>query len=382
MQTKTRPARIKTVADEDSAEDAGVFEALVATYDPDSVGDRIVPGAFGKTLAEWAERGDPIPVLWSHMHTDPDYHIGVVEQAKETDDGLWVRARLDLDEPKASKIYKLLKGNRVTQFSFAYDIIDGGPVEAKQDGTDEDDPAEFELRELKLYEVGPCLIGANERTELLAVKSAVRSHSTSTSDEAWDGPAMEARLSNDAGAETYRRMYAWNDPDADADTKAAWRFPHHMVSADGTIGAANISACTTGIAILNGSRGGTNIPDSDRQGVYNHLARHLRDADVEPPELRSASARSASAKSGRALSAKNEGRLRDARDLITEVLSALDSADEGSKTQAMPDRSATSEEPPAGAKDDTPAGPGAASVHLRTDLDLLAAEVHADIPRG
>jgi len=29
------------------------------------------------------------------------------------------------------------------------------------------------------------------------------------------------------------------------------------------------------------------IPDSDRRGVYNHLASHYRDFDREPPEFRS-----------------------------------------------------------------------------------------------
>jgi len=59
------------------------------------------------------------------------------------------------------------------------------------------------------------------------------------------------------------------------------------VSGNGEPGAANVRACITGIAVLNGARGGTTIPDADRRGVWNHLARHLRDADVEPPELKS-----------------------------------------------------------------------------------------------
>ncbi|GIV81717.1 MAG: hypothetical protein KatS3mg051_1071 [Anaerolineae bacterium] len=45
-----------------------------------------------------------------------------------------------------------------------------------------------------------------------------------------------------------------------------------------------MQACRTGIAVLNGARGGTTIPESDRRGVYEHLARHLRDAGLEPPE--------------------------------------------------------------------------------------------------
>jgi hypothetical protein len=147
MRTKSCPVRIKAAGTHEGT-DEGVFEAIVAAYNLDSVGDRITPGAFAETLAEWKGRGDPIPVLWSHMSHDPDYHIGEVLEAEERPEGLWV------------------KGRRVTQFSFAYDVEEGSWVEQK------DGPGFYELRKLKLYEVGPTLIGANQATELLDVKSA------------------------------------------------------------------------------------------------------------------------------------------------------------------------------------------------------------------
>jgi len=62
------------------------------------------------------------------------------------------------------------------------------------------------------------------------------------------------------------------------------------VGGDGDVGAANVRACQTGIGVLNGARGGTTIPAGDRRGVYNHLAAHLRDADVEPADLRASGA--------------------------------------------------------------------------------------------
>lgn len=165
MRIKTAPVRIKAAGTQDGT-DEGVFEAIVAAYNTDSVGDRIVPGAFAATLAEWKGRGDPIPVLWSHMAHDPDYHIGVVEEAEERPgEGLWVRGRIDLDEAKAAKVYRLMKGRRVTQFSFAYEIVEGSPVDSA------DDEAWYELRKIKLYEVGPTLIGSNQNTQLLATKT-------------------------------------------------------------------------------------------------------------------------------------------------------------------------------------------------------------------
>lgn len=146
----------------------GEFEAIVSVFgNIDSTGDVVLPGAFAKTLAEWAASGDPIPVIWSHDWTDPFSHIGHVIEAKEIDRGLWVKGALDLDNPTAVQVHRLMKGRRVTQFSFAYDVVEGAWVT-----TAKDDPDFYELRELVLYETGPCLLGANQETELIAAKAA------------------------------------------------------------------------------------------------------------------------------------------------------------------------------------------------------------------
>ena len=170
LRTKSVPLSIKAAGTHEGTED-GVVEAIVAAYNLDSVGDKILPGAFEGTLAEWRGKGDPIPFIWSHEWGDPDSHIGVVEDAKETDDGLWIRARLDLDEPKAAKVYRLLKGRRVTQFSFGYEVEEGAFVDSKSDDGEPGHPY-YELRKLKLFECGPCLVGANQQTSLEAVKAA------------------------------------------------------------------------------------------------------------------------------------------------------------------------------------------------------------------
>ncbi len=118
-------------------------------------------------------------------------------------------------------------------------------------------------------------------------RGAIAAHSTDTSDGAWGEEVVESRIPDDAGEDVLRKMYAWVDPTKDADTKAAYKFPHHAVSESGTVGAANLLACSGKIGELNGAHGQTpDIPDGDRQGVYNHLAKHLRDGDKEPPELR------------------------------------------------------------------------------------------------
>jgi HK97 family phage prohead protease len=171
MLHKSCPVKVKATGEADGLEE-GQFEAIVSVFgNRDSYGDVVVPDAFKDTLAEWEASGNPIPVYYSHRMDDPDYNIGHVLEAKETDEGLWIKGQLDLDDEakKARQVYRLLKGRRLTQFSFAYDIEEGGWATRKNGDVDEE---YYELRKLKLYEAGPTPIGANQETELLGVKSA------------------------------------------------------------------------------------------------------------------------------------------------------------------------------------------------------------------
>lgn len=170
MRTKDFAAKVKAAGPADGLTE-GQFTALVSVFgNEDSVGDVVRPGAFTETLAVWGEKGDPIPVIWSHNWGDPFAHIGTVTKAVETLQGLEVTGQIDdLDtNPTAQQVYRLLKGRRVTQFSFAYDVNEGAWVS--------DDTHQwggyYELRKLSLHEVGPCLVGANQETELLAAKAA------------------------------------------------------------------------------------------------------------------------------------------------------------------------------------------------------------------
>jgi len=115
---------------------------------------------------------------------------------------------------------------------------------------------------------------------------AINYQKTATSDKAWDGGQNEKNLKTGEDKAYYSKMYAWIDSNADATTKGAYKFPHHEVSGGGDIGDANIRACQAVIAVLNGSMGGTSISTGDKQGVYNHVSKHLRDADIEPAELK------------------------------------------------------------------------------------------------
>lgn len=174
MLTKKVLANVKAGPDDGLAE--GQFTGYASVFNnKDSYGDVVIPGAFLKDLGNWEASGNPIPCLFGHNMSDPDFNIGGTVEAKEDEHGLLVKVQLDLENPKALQTYRLLKGRRINQMSFAYDVIAGGYATRPKAGQEDEDNPEveeyYELRELKLYEVSVVPIGANSETEILGVKA-------------------------------------------------------------------------------------------------------------------------------------------------------------------------------------------------------------------
>lgn len=256
-------------------DDEGAIVALFSTYGViDHDGDVVMPGAF--------ENGKEVPIgAWGHDTRALPVGKGLIVDGQ---DGARLEGRLFLDASAGRDTYATLKGlGAIAEWSYIYE-----PTEwevGEQDGQEV-----RRLKKIDTWSVDPVLRGAGigTRTELIKAldsKVAIPVHHTETATGAWDGPGTEASIPNDAGASVLRRMFTFRDPEGDPDTKSAYKFIHHAWT--GGPGAANMTACSMGIAVLNGGRGGTTIPDADRQGVYRHLAAHLRDGDREPPELRS-----------------------------------------------------------------------------------------------
>lgn len=115
----------------------------------------------------------------------------------------------------------------------------------------------------------------------------IKPHSGAAKEGEWNGPEMRARVRSPEDFQYFSKIFAWRDDGKDETVKSSYRFIHHFVSADGDPGEPSAQACRTGIAVLNGARGGTVLRGDDRAGVYEHLARHLEEAGIEPPELAS-----------------------------------------------------------------------------------------------
>lgn len=115
---------------------------------------------------------------------------------------------------------------------------------------------------------------------------AIGTHHTDTDPGSWSAATAKKNLGSDPTKAQLRATFAWVDGSTDGTAKSDYGFPHHYVSAGGDVGAANLTACSAGIAALNGGRGGSNTPAGDVKGVYAHLAAHLKDGGKTPPELK------------------------------------------------------------------------------------------------
>lgn len=266
--------------------DRGVVEAVFATFNTvDKDGDVTLAGAFTD--------GATVPVsAYGHTSWEGRLPVGYAT-IRQTDAEAVATAQFLMDTQHGADTFRTVKSlhqRGLGEWSYGYE------------------PAEFHFGEVdgrrvrflsrqQVFEVSPVLVGAgvgtrtlsakaghrDEGAAVMAVKTAIRPHSTDVVNRPWDANGVVTAIPDDASVSDLRGVYAWVETGGDPEAKASYKFPHHH----GPGGPANVRACLAGIAALNGGgRSGADV-GGDRQGVYNHLAAHLRDADREPPELRS-----------------------------------------------------------------------------------------------
>ena len=168
MEFKTVPlAGVKAGPNDGLNEGEFVVYPSTFTKTPDSYGDVVAKGAFLDDIARWKASGNTLPGLYGHRFDDPDYNVAFALDMGEDEHGWWVKGAFDLESPKAAQVYRLVKGRRLTQLSFAYDVLDSGKVEGA-DG----EPVN-ELRKLKVYEFSFVPVGANQDTSVVTIKALV-----------------------------------------------------------------------------------------------------------------------------------------------------------------------------------------------------------------
>lgn len=166
MKIKSVPiGGVKAGPDDDLEEGEFIVYPSTFTREPDSYGDVIAKGAFADTIKEWQESGNTLPGLYGHRMDDPDYFVAGATEMSEDDHGWRVKGKFDLESPKGNQVYRLVKGRRLNQLSFAFDVLDEGSIEL------DDGSKANELRKLKAYEFSFVPIGANQDTSVVAVKA-------------------------------------------------------------------------------------------------------------------------------------------------------------------------------------------------------------------
>lgn len=142
-----------------------------------------------------------------------------------------------------------------------------GEPEAGSDLTAEIAALRSELAEVKTLLSAP------------ASRGAIPSHDTAVVESEWDGPKAVADAPQDSTVLRY--MHAWVDSDGDADTKTAYKFPHHAPREGAP---ANLPAVRNALARLPQA----DIPESARAAVEKHLRNHLEAQEADEDESRSA----------------------------------------------------------------------------------------------
>lgn len=266
MDTKSLRVEVKDAA-------KGTVKAVFSTFNVvDSDKDVTPPGAF----ADGAE----VPIS-AYGHTSWGGALPVGKGViRQTDTEAFLEGQFFMDTTHGKDAFLTVKElGELGQWSYGYD------PEEYSFGEFDGMQVRF-LNKLKVHEVSPVLVGAGVGTRTVTAKSGGRqaprrgviaAHETATTATSWDGAKTLAAIPSDARPSDLRSVHAWCDPDGDVESLKSYRLAHHH----GVDGPANVRACLVGIAALNGAK---NI--ADREGVYEHLAGHLRDADMEVPELK------------------------------------------------------------------------------------------------
>ena len=124
----------------------------------DLAGERVLPGAFRKSLDEHKRRGSRIKMLWQHR---PDVPIGTWTSAVEDSKGLLLEGHINLKTDAGRNAYEHIAAGDVDSLSIGY------REKQAQQGRD----GVRDLIELDIYEVSPVTFPANRSATISAAKT-------------------------------------------------------------------------------------------------------------------------------------------------------------------------------------------------------------------
>jgi len=332
-------------------QDRTVTGLAAITGNVDTYWDIIHRGAFKKTIKENAGR---VRHLWQHDMMQPP--VAAVRELREVDTaelpdevkkeypdatGGLIVVREYLRTPRGDEILEGIRTGAISEMSIGYDPVKYDFAEIEYDDRK---LMVRNLREVRIWDTSDVNWGANNAT--IASKAAVPYKDTGIADEGeeWSAPRLTdfTEQSWDDLSESERRRiaahYAWvvsMPPEKFTDCK----LPHHKAEKTG-VGKVVWRGCAAAMGALMGARGGVDIPEGDVEAVYKHLARHYEQFDKVPPEMKLVRWSYLSRlmlpelKEGRVLSARNLERLKNALEVLEEILLAAEPPDD-EKSRAL-----------------------------------------------
>ena len=196
---------------------------------------------------------------------------------------MYLEGEINLKTDVGKYVYTLIGDNDLKGLSIGYSIL--------KRAYDEENEI-LELIKLRLWEVSVVAIPMNQNAWITATKIfsgadvkdeevktviSYKNYGYADEDEAWQA----GREVREAEVSDLKKMCAWYDS-KEPDVKSSYKLPHHRASDKKGIWRGIAAA----MGALLGARGGVNIPDSDKKGVYNHLAKHYKDLDKDVPALK------------------------------------------------------------------------------------------------
>ena len=146
----------------EESDKTGEVKAVFSVFnDVDSDGDVVVPGAVKSGF-----KGGSVPMVWSHKWDMP---IGKGMISQDNDMATFT-GEFFMDTESGKEAYNLVKSmGDLQQWSFGFRVNDAEYGKFQKDGKDEEDVRY--LKDLSVYEVSPVLVGANQETFTMAIKS-------------------------------------------------------------------------------------------------------------------------------------------------------------------------------------------------------------------
>lgn len=261
-------------------DDEGIVSGYASTFgNIDRDGDTFQKGAFTASLKELREKGLSIPMLAGHDHRE---FIGGIEPNDLTQDAKGLRLKrgqLDLSIQKAAEFFSLAKKGFLTAFSIGFSIPTKDDLERTDTG--------FLFKKADLFEVSLVAVPANEDALITGIKSvgAATTLPLAEQDVAWSASEAIERVrkftgSEDAPNAKYRRAFMFFDAD-NADNFTAYKLPFADVMG-GELRAIP-RALSAIVAVLNGARGGVDIPDADKTKIKGIVTQYFKRMGRDAP---------------------------------------------------------------------------------------------------